>query len=380
MKILYVLDSLGTGGAERSTADLWYYLQKKEIEIFIITLGHRKQGIEEEILAAGFNVWFLKSKGIALQCNEIARLIKKIKPDIVHSILFKSNLRVRIARFLTKFIHVESLVNCSYDPVRLNDPRISSPSFYYYKNLDRFTTQLVDHFLAITETVKKHYHAQLQVPLEKIQVLYRGRNKNQFLDQRNELRLKYLRELNLPRETQLVLHVGRQEFQKGHLILLKAIQYIEDKITTPVAYIFLGREGNSSQDIEVFLKENKLKSKFVWLGHRQDVAQWMAAADIFVFPSLYEGLGGVLIEAQAASLPIICSDIPVLNEVVLRNKNALMFEAGNIQELSECLGNLLNHADRRQEMGENSIRNFKKKFLLRYINEASLTFYEQLIG
>ena len=379
MKILYVLDSLGTGGAERSTADLWYYLRSKGLEPTIVVLRHRTEGIEKEILQKGFQVFFLKGKGIASQCSELSLLIKKIKPNIVHSILFKSNLRVRLCRLRTKFIHVESLVNCTYDRVRLKDPRISILSFYYYKYLDHFTSVLTDKFLAITQSVKTHYVNEQDIPKNKIDVLYRGRDENPFLPQRNELRINYRRELGLAEDTILVLHVGRQEFQKGHLVLLTAIRLIETKIDKPVAFVFLGRKGNSSPDISTFLKENPSQTKLYWLDHRYDVEQWMISSDIFVFPSLYEGLGGVLIEAQAASLPVICSDIPVLNEVVMRNKNALMFEAGNGQQLGECLMDMINNKDKRVQFGNYSLHHFRSKFLLHDINEKTLAFYKQLL-
>jgi glycosyltransferase involved in cell wall biosynthesis len=378
MKILYVLDSLGTGGAERSTADLWYYLRSRGIEPTIIVLGNRKEGIEKEILQQGFEVFFLKGHGFASQCFQLARLIKENKPDIVHSILFKSNLRVRLSRLKTKFIHVESLVNCTYDRVRLKDPRISSLSFYYYKYLDHFTAGLTDKFLAITETVKTHYVSELNIPEKKIDVLYRGRAENPFLHERDALRIAYRRELGLAEDTLLVLHVGRQEFQKGHLVLLQAIRLIEKNINRPVAFVFLGRKGNSSADISAFLKANPLQSKLYWLDHRYDVAQWMISSDIFVFPSLYEGLGGSLIEAQAASLPIICSNIPVLNEVVTRDKNALMFDVGNGAQLGECLINFINNREKRSRFGESSLSNFRSRFLLQRINEKTLEYYKQL--
>ena len=59
MKILFVLDSLGTGGAERSTGDLWYFLRGEVVILRIVVLGKRKEGIEKQILAAGFDVVFL---------------------------------------------------------------------------------------------------------------------------------------------------------------------------------------------------------------------------------------------------------------------------------------------------------------------------------
>src|SRR5688572_30302793 len=111
MRIMFVIDSLGTGGSERSTSFIWYYLRSiPGFEITIVVLRRRKEGIETEILKAGFQVIFLKSKGYFSQGKEIGHHIDIIKPDLVHSVLFKSNLRVRLARLTRRFLHVESLV------------------------------------------------------------------------------------------------------------------------------------------------------------------------------------------------------------------------------------------------------------------------------
>src|SRR5690606_38391723 len=123
MKILFIQDSLGPGGAEKSNSYLWYYLREKGIELRIVLLKHWPGGLEEEILNSGFHIQFLKTKSFKDQVFEIAQIIKNEKPDLVHSVLFNANIRVRFAKLLVRFIHLESLVNLTYDKTRLNDPK-----------------------------------------------------------------------------------------------------------------------------------------------------------------------------------------------------------------------------------------------------------------
>jgi glycosyltransferase involved in cell wall biosynthesis len=378
MTILFVLDSLGTGGSERSTADLWYYLRREKIDIRIVALRHRTEGIEKEIIAQNFNVYFVQSKGLFRQSKELLRVIKEVRPHIVHSILFKSNLRTRLARMRHKFVHVESLVNCSYDKVRLKDPKISRASFFYHKYLDKFTSIWVDHFHAVTDGVKVHYHEELGIPLNKISVVYRGRNENDYVSERKALRTKYLREFNLPADALLIIHVGRQEYQKGHLVLLNAITSLGKDELKRCAFILVGREGNSTSSIRSFLSSNDRAANLVWLGHRLDVPQLLASADIFVFPSLYEGIGGVLIEAQAACLPIVCNDIPVLREVVVRDQSAFMHT--NENELGSSLSRLINNEELRIQMGKAGLKNFRTRFSMSGIAESMNKFYRDLLG
>ncbi len=378
MKILYVLDSLGTGGAERSTADLWYFLRDNQVIVEIVVLGHRKEGIEKEILEGGFSVHFVKGRNFLTQCIEISGLIKVMGPDLVHSVLFKSNLRTRLARLVIGFSHIESLVNCTYDPIRFKDPRVSHLALRFYKAVDRITHRFTDHFIAITEIVKQHYQEVLKIPAGKISVIYRGRNANQYADERDTLRKKYCFDFSIPQDSIIVIHVGRQEYQKGHVVLLKALKAMGSGNEKTIVF-FLGREGNSSPDIQAFIRNNTLPFQVFWLGHRYDVAQLLAAADIFVFPSLYEGLGGSLIEAQAAGLPIICSDIPVFREVVIDGKNALTFEKGNSETLAVKLAMLLRSRELRATLGAESLANFKRQFILERVNNKMLSFYRELV-
>ena len=157
MRILFIQDSLGTGGAERSNANFWYFLKEQDVDLKIIVLEHRNVGIEQEIIDAGFNVYFLKSSNLISHIRQIAHVIKEYQPDLVHAVLFKASIRTRWAKLLVQFTSVESLVNCTYDPIRLSDNRISKIAFYGYKWLDRITAKyLIDYFITITHTVKKH--------------------------------------------------------------------------------------------------------------------------------------------------------------------------------------------------------------------------------
>lgn len=383
MRILFVQDSLGAGGAERSNADLWYYLRKQGVELKIVVLEHRKVGIEKEILEQGFSVTFLKKGSFLQNSREIAAIIQAFKPTIVHSALFNSNMRVRLARAFTSFYHIESLVNCTYDPIRFNDPKVSKPGLYLAKYMDYFSRgKGVDHSIAITQEVAKHYQEELNVPPSRLSVILRGRNENIHLADRAINRSKIKEEFGLGADKVLLIHVGRQEYQKGHIHFLEALQKIYETnqdAWNKLSVLFCGRTGNASADIDAFMKDHsELQQNVHWLGHRHDIPQLLAASDVFVFPSLYEGLGGALIEAQAAALPVVCSDIPVLHEVVNEGENALMFPVEDAVALSERLVKLIDNAALRKSMRDSSLENFNKKFRLDKINEEMLQFYRKV--
>lgn len=371
MRILYIQDSLGTGGAERSNAELWYFLKEKNIQFKIIILEHRSEGIEREILDNAFNVSFLTRTSFLGQTKEIRGIIKKYKPDLIHSVLLKANLRTRFAQIGFGVIHVESLVNCTYSEIRYRDPKINSSFLKVYEYLDRYTGHFgVDKFIAITQAVKDHYVKKLKINPHKIDLIYRGRKEN-------EVYFDYKRLNSNPRRFNFI-HVGRQEFQKGHLSLLKAIKEIDGELYNEgVHFYFCGRRGNASDAIDKFLKESKLKTPIEFLGHRNDIPKLLLKADVFIFPSLYEGLGGALIEAQAAGLPVVCSDIEVFKEVVT-NENALFHKVNDPNSIADKMKAIMKKD--LKAMGEASYKNYRQKFQLEKINTQMLSEYESLIG
>ena len=382
MRILYVQDSLGTGGAERSNAELWYFLRRKNVDLKIVVLEHRTVGIEDEIIKAGFDVTFLTSGNILNQVIELKTIIKNYCPDLVHSVLFRSAMRVRLAKSLLPFFHIESLVNCSYSPIRYKDPQINSLGLRIYQFLNQRTQAWgTDKFVAITEEVKRHAVDYVHIPSGKLAVINRGRTENPFVSggDGKEVKSKYREELNFSPDEILFVHVGRQEYQKGHIPLLKAIKQNDREFESlNVHFLFCGREGNETKQIKKFLEYNRLSTKVSWLGHRSDILKILAAGDAFIFPSLFEGLGGALIEAQAAGLPILCSNIKVFQEVVNKDENALVFEVDNIEQLSNKMVILAESSSIRQEMGRKSLLNFQKKFRIEKIHQEMLNFYIEM--
>jgi glycosyltransferase involved in cell wall biosynthesis len=382
MKVLFIQDSLGTGGAEKSNSELWYFLRENGVTLKIIVLEHRQKGIEKEILENGFDVSFIDNQNFWQQVNSIAQIITDYQPTIVHSVLFRASLRTRLAKLKTKFYHIESLVNCTYDPIRFADPKVNATALRVYKWIDKITAKKwTDESIAITNEVREHYIKHLKLLPSKVSVIFRGRRANPFLEDKNQARNEITNELQLEPADIIVTHVGRQEYQKGHLSLLKAIKSIDEQLfAAHVKFLFCGRDGNNTKEIEDFLAKGNLKTTLLFLGHRHDIPKVLAASDVFIFPSLYEGLGGSLIEAQAAALPIICSDIKVFNEVVLRDSNALLFSLNDTEMLAEKILTLTASSEKRTKMGEESLKNFNQKFQLDAVNRQMLVHYQNIVG
>ncbi len=176
-------------------------------------------------------------------------------------------------------------------------------------------------------------------------------------------------EFNIPADYVWLINTGRHEYQKAHDVLLEALPLLQSKV--PFTLLIAGREGKETSKIHQLIDQYNLKDRVRLLGHRTDIPQLLAASDLFVFPSRYEGMPGALIEACSAGLPAICTDLPCMREVVDGN-SANFFPLNDAKALSIQLDQMLNNASLRTRMGEEALKQFQEKFRLERIHERML--------
>ncbi len=378
MKAIVFLSSLYTGGAEFSTLSLYGWLVKRGHSIKLVCYKEAtpsydisKFGLEE--------VYYLKGGSFWKRLRDFQHLIMDFKPQVVHSVLFEANVLARCARMSQrKFVHIESLVNEMYSPNRLTDPQITRIKLLYYRILD-FVTQYfgVDHFHANGNAVAKHYTNQLGINPKRISIIPRGRASNEYLSDRESRQA--IRVQLKSKEKILLINVARHEYQKGQDVLLDAINLLKDEGLN-FQLILAGREGKLTQVIRTKIKDYDLEEMVVVLGHREDISSLLAAADIFVFPSRFEGLPGALIEAEAAGLPIICTDIANNHEVAEQGRNAFFFPVDDSHKLADCIRTLIMEKKLREQFGTESLIIFNHRFSLEEVHIKMESLLLQLIN
>jgi glycosyltransferase involved in cell wall biosynthesis len=367
MKVVVVLDSLFTGGAEFSTLSFYGWLSKRGCTVNIVCV--KKANPSYELARFGLQeATYLSGKGLLKRFFSLRVSIRKLNPDLVHSVLFQANLLTRFVRVMNpSFVHLESLVNEMYSHHRLQDPRVKRWKLFGYKLIDRITQNFgVDHFHANGTSVAQHYQQNLGIEPHRITIIHRGRALNEFVN--DEVNRAHVRQTFASGKRLLLINVGRQEFQKGQDVLLEALSLLGTQLLL-VQLLVIGREGNFTSALRAKVNDLHLEANVVLTGHREDVNSLLAAADIFVFPSRFEGLPGALIEAEAAGLPIICSSIPNNLEVVEEGRNALLFRADTPVELAGALQTLIQNPELRQQMGRQSSEIYQQRFSLEGVNQ-----------
>lgn len=379
MNIFFVINSLGAGGAERSTVEIARFLKDNGHSVTIICLKRKKIGIEDDINKIGVRLIYLSKSNFTSRLSELKNLVRDEKPDLIHSVLYDSNLLVRAIKLAIPSIKiVQSLVNTPYAEEREKDTKLPKLKFKIVKAIDSYSARYVDsYYHAITSTVSAHYAPLFKIKGSKNFVIFRGRYENKFLDRKQELREKF----NFGDQLVFVA-VGRQEFQKGHLLILQALQsLLLNKVNfDKFKIVFLGREGEMSKELKAFVQKNQLSPYVDFLGFRSDVEEILVASDAFLFPSYFEGLGGALIEALAAGLPVICSSIPVLKEVIKEEDGAIFIEVGNYVDLGNAMQRLAEDVSLRRKLANQSLKRYQEAFQMHEVNSKMLEMYNHIIA
>lgn len=377
--VLFVHNGLGTGGAERSLAELLAALPAHGIRATVAALFRRTEGVEREIEERGVDVRVLPAGHLA-RVRALRRLIAEVDPDLVHTTIFDADLAGRLAAVGGPRV-LSSLVNASYDPVRIAaDPNVGRLKLRLARTADGWTARhLTDHFHAISHSVAAAAVEALGIDPNRVSVIERGRDPARLGRPSPERRARVRRTLGLDDADEVVVNVGRQEYQKGQRYLLEAAAALVGR-RPRLRVLVAGRRGNASRDLERRCHHLELDGRVRFLGHRDDVADVLAAADLFAFPSLFEGLGGALIEAMALGLPIVASDLAVFHEVVEPGGNAVLVPARRPDALASAMEALLDDSGRRASYGARSREIFAERFTADRATARMVGLYERLVG
>lgn len=376
IKVLYIIDTLETGGAEKSLVAI---ASKFKVVTPVFIQIYPGSGLKDVLLKNDIEVYDLQiSEGYNFKeaLNKLIPLVQKIRPDIIHTTLFKSDVIGRKLKKHYKVPLVNSLVNNSYIKERYkNLDFISKVKLFLVQEYDKYTSNNVDLFISNSKAIKETNSVALKIPEKKIQVIHRGRDINDFqkIESSKEENLKT--ELELFNKT-IFLNVSRLLERKGQLDLLKSFKIFRED--HPNAILLIAGEGIYRPVLEDYVDKNDLKRSVKLIGNRNDVSVLLSVADYFVFPSWYEGLPGALIEAMMSNTPIIASNIPENLECIDENC-AEIFEKGDVNLLVKSLEKAISKKDNMILKAGIAQKKAIENFSISNIAEAYEKTYESLI-
>lgn len=364
IKIVYLINGLGSGGAEMMLYRLLERIDRQAYQPSVITLLELKGPLQEKIEALGIDVYPLRIKS-KLDFRSIGRLyqmLKTLKPDILHTQLFAADI---IGRLIGKILRVPVV--------------ITSIRNIYYGGFGRYflfklTEWCADRTTFVSKAALERFVELKVVPEEKAVLIYNGLNPEcYYRSAGRQDKLARRKELALPEEGNLILAVGSLTNQKGYGVLLKALRLLILKEASFTALIV--GSGPLKKDLEAEAADLGLQGRVFFPGRADNVAELMAAADLLVLASLWEGLPGVVLEAMASELPVVATAVGGTPELVEEGRSGYLVPPGEAEELAAALEKLLNLPERvRLDLGRAGRKIVEEKFSLDKMVKA----YEEL--
>jgi glycosyltransferase involved in cell wall biosynthesis len=337
VKVLHVINSLGgSGGAEhglvREITRFSPDTEQKVVRLF------EKDHLDPQLTAAGIEVIGLGLRGRRAgwtwpeAVRRLGGIIRDRRPHVIHSSLFTANLVAQVAGRRAGIPVVSTLtLSGDVDLLRRYQPGADS---WRASALRRLAARVAQHpsihFRALTRDALVTNCALLGVPPSRAAVIPRGIEMDLMPTER-----KSRQELGLPPSEYLLVNVGRQTAQKGHLSLLDAFEVVRKEADAHLAIV--GREGDSTERLRAEIKERELGPHITLVGYTPDVHHYMAQADIFVFTSFMEGLGTAVVEAMAMGLPVVAYDIPPVREITDDGRVARLVEMGDSEAFARTV-------------------------------------------
>ena len=232
------------------------------------------------------------------------------------------------------------------------------PSVAVVHATDRKTWfQHADHLIAVSSGVKESLIEQGIAP-EKIEVLYHGIDLAQYIAPLETAAAKA--RLGLPADALTVGVVASLIPRKGHRFLLEALKNLN--VGNGAVHLLLAGEGPLEAELRAQAAEMGLGERVHFLGFRRDIPLIVCALDVFVLPSLKEGLSIAVMEAMALEKPVVCSEIAGLPEVVRDGQTGFLVPPGDSLALQHALEKLLADAALRARIGCNARRFLEANF------------------
>lgn len=297
MRILHVITSLRTGGAEKLMVDLLPRLKAKDLDVDLLLFDGTDTPFRREVEAAGIKVFDLGIGGSVYSPLRLIRLLPFMrKYDVVHTHNTAPQMFAALCRIVSKTKLVTTEHNTS------NRRR----AWKWYASIDRWMYGKYRKVICISKKAEDNLRSFIQDQSTKILTINNGVDVDKYAGAKPSPELEQL----APGSRKLIMVAGFRP-QKDQDTLIRALSLLPDKF-----HLFLVGDGVRRPELEALTKELSLESRVHFLGLRTDVAELLHAADYVVMSSHFEGLSLSSVEGMAVGRPMLASDVDGLREVV----------------------------------------------------------------
>ncbi|MCX7982781.1 MAG: glycosyltransferase family 4 protein [Syntrophales bacterium] len=362
IKVVHVITRFDKGGSAENTYLTVSGLDRDTYDISLMFGSSVERSTSPaEIKSIEENISHLREKGIEivhlpyltrpispikdiLALTRLYQYFKKTKPVIVHTHTSKAGILGRFAAYLAR-----TPIICHTPHGHVFWGYFSPLETNIFILLEKIAARITDRLIMLTPQERDdHLLYHIAAP-EKFEIIHSGVDLLPFLKVGRSERERMRTAMSIKEDEFVVGTVGRLTGIKGHRYLLSAFSLFL-RMGGEGILIIVG-DGELRSDLEEKARVLKISDRVHFLGWRRDVADIMASFDVFVLPSLNEGMGKVIVEAMASGLPIIASQIGGIKNLVAPGENGFLTPPGDEENLAASLMILYKQPHKRAEMG-----------------------------
>lgn len=365
MNILLLSTHLNYGGIASYLISLAEGLKERGHKVFIASSGGQAQE-------------YLIHKGII--CINIPISTKnEISPKILLSFL---KLKKELENYDIDIIHAHTRVTQVlgfFLSKALGLPYISTCHGFFKR---RFSRRIFPAWgaqvIAISQSVAEHLEFDFKVKREAIVVVNNGIDFEKFTPVDSETKRKIKAEFNLPESAPLIAMIARLSEVKGHAFFIQAMPHILKEF--PKAAFLIVGEGRLKQGLVRQVKKLNLEQSVFFLPMQPETPKVLSIIDCLVSPSLQEGLGLSIIEAQAAGVPVVAFAVGGIVSLIEDRQSGLLVRGQDVSGLALAVERILKDNNLRQYIAKNARENIKQNFSISKMVEETLAVYSKAKG
>lgn len=366
IKILYFLNTNVRGGTEEHVLNLSAHLDRNAFVPLVVLPPELALIMEDDFnkINVRFEKIYVRSWLDVREIIKFIKLLNREKPDIVNPHLFFAS---RFASPIAKFCGVPVVIETAH--IREAWRKGFIKTFY---PVDRFFSLFVNRFIAVSHAVKEYLINTKGIKPGKIRVIHNGIDTAKFAEAGKKDNLV---EKEFSFKGVKIGVIGRLEPQKGHIYFLEAAKIVLNKIKD-VKFFVIG-EGRLRKELELKAVNFGIGKNILFTGYHKNLPAALSMLDIFVLPSLYEGLPVVVMEALVALKPVVVTAVDGSPEIVKNHETGIVVPPENPSSLAEAIIFLIKNREIAKKYAEKGKENILKNFTIERQVRDTERFYRE---
>ncbi|MCK4321004.1 glycosyltransferase [candidate division WOR-3 bacterium] len=372
IKILFILDVLEFGGAQRVSLNILRFLNRSRFTPLLTLL--KGKGNYIKMLPQDVTAYNLNLKRARFGVFDLVRILKITRPHIVFSTV----------NYIDEVVNVALRIYAGSYKLILRSPNFPSQNIHkypvYVRLISRWSYNKADMVIASTKAMKSDLQLIFDLPLEKVKLVHNPVD----LQLISSLSKKSVEEKLFHTEGDnyrpVIVSMGRLTEQKGFTYLIRAFKMVQNEL--PSKLVIIG-DGAQKRDLENLTESLGIAEDVIFLGLQSNPYKYLANSDLFVLSSLWEGFPNSLVEAMTCGIPVISTDCPSgPKEIITNGENGLLVPPKDYQALVNSILQVLTNkklASNLAESGLERVKDFEVKMITKKYEQLFLSVLENTL-